>query len=433
MLYGGQYGGLDRYMPKRAREITPIELKRLGAGLHAVGGVAGLHLQVGVSGGRSWLLRTMVGAKRREIGLGSYPEIGLAMARQKAAETRDVIRQGGDPVERRKIARSALIAAQKRGLLFSQAVDLFTPVKSAELSAGKYRDSWRDSIDKYAMPHLGSSSVEDIKLQDVLNVLEPIWNTKTVTADKLRRKLNELLDYATVKGHRYGPNPARWAGNLSMVLSAPSKVSNEENYPSLQLKDAARFWSRLATRDGMGASALRFQTLTATRSGAVRFMRWHEIDINQRIWTVQPGRQSSKIMRKDSPKRVPLDDRLMEILSDIPRQPDNDIVFWAPKGGALSDATMAKLMRNIHLDDVRAKSGGFVDAKTDRSVVPHGTRSTFKVWATEHAGYDWNLSEAALWHRLGTKVEQTYARTDLIDRRRDMMSAWGNFLAGSSS
>lgn len=420
-------------MPKRAREMSPIELKRLGAGLHAVGGVAGLHLQVGVGGGRSWLLRTMVGAKRREIGLGSYPEVGLALARQKAAEIRDVIRKGGDPIEQRKAARSALIAIQKRGLLFSEAVDLFTPVKAAELSAGKYRDSWRDSIDKYAMPYIGSKFVEDIELQDILSVLEPIWHAKTVTADKLRRKLNELLDYATVRGHRRGPNPARWVGNLSMVLSAPSMASNEENYPSLQLKDAPRFWSELAKRDGMGALALRFQILTATRAGAVRFMSWNEIDIDRRIWTVQPGRQSSKILRKDGPKRVPLDDKMLEILAQVPREAGNDIVFWAPRGGALSDATMAKLMRNIHIDDLRAQGSGFVDAKTERAVVPHGTRSTFKVWATEHAGYDWNLSEAALWHRLGSKVERTYARTDLIDRRRDMMSAWGNFLAGAKS
>lgn len=220
-------------MRKRAKEISAIELKRLEPGTHAVGGVAGLHLQVTQGGGRSWLLRAMVGIKRREIGLGPYPEVGLAGARQKAAEARDLIRQGVDPVERRKAARAQLVATHKHGLMFSQAVDLFEPVKATELSKGKYRDQWRDSIDKYAIPFLGQTLVQDITLQDILRVLEPIWPTRTVTADKLRRKLNEVLDFATVKGHRGGPNPALWEGNLSLVLPSPSIVSGEENFPAL--------------------------------------------------------------------------------------------------------------------------------------------------------------------------------------------------------
>lgn len=411
--------------------MSAVELKRLCDGVHAVGGVAGLHLQVGPGAGRSWLLRAMVGAKRREIGLGPYPEIGLASARQKAADVRDLIRQGVDPVEQRKVVRTELIAAQKRGILFSNTVDLFTPVKSAELSEGKYRDQWRDSIDKYAMPILGQMLVHEITLQDLLRVLEPIWATKTVTADKLRRKLNEILDFATVKGHRHGANPARWAGNLSMVLPSPSAVSDESHYPSLQLKDAARFWAELQTREGMGASALRFQTLTLTRAGAVRFMRWTEVDLQTRLWTVQPGRQSSKISRRDSPRRIPLTDEMIALLDSLPLQPDTELVFWSPKGGPLSDATMAKLMRGIHAEDIRAGGAGFVDAKTGKSAVPHGTRSTFKVWAAERMDYDWNLSEAALWHKLGNKVEQAYARTDMVEKRRSMMEAWASFLMGS--
>jgi hypothetical protein len=230
-------------MPKRAREMSAIELKRLGHGVHAVGGVAGLHLQVSEGKGRSWLLRATVGIKRREIGLGPYSEIGLSIARQKASEMKELVRSGVDPIEMRKSARAELLSAQKRGLLFSKALDLFTPVKTAALSNGKYRDQWRDSIDRYAIPTLGPMMVQDIGLQDILQVIEPIWASKTVTAEKLRRKLNEILDYATVKGHRIGPNPARWDGNLSLVLPSPSSVSGGENYPALQLTDNPRFWS----------------------------------------------------------------------------------------------------------------------------------------------------------------------------------------------
>lgn len=151
----------------------------------------------------------MGSSKRREIGLGPFPEVGLATARQKAADYKDLIRRGIDPVQQRKAARAELLAVEKRGLPFLKAVDLFEPIKVAELSDGKYRKQWRDSIDKYAIPVLGQMPVQDIALQDVLRVLEPIWHSKTVTADKLRRKINEIWDYTTVKGHRSGPNPAR--------------------------------------------------------------------------------------------------------------------------------------------------------------------------------------------------------------------------------
>ena len=417
-------------MPRRAKELSAIELRRLTAGVHAVGGVAGLYLQVSEGAGRSWLLRVTVGTKRREIGLGPFPEVGLAVARQKAAEARESIRQGVDPVEKRKALRAELFAAQRRGLTFASAVDLFEPIKAAELSEGKYRDQWRASIDRYAVPVLGKMLVSDIGLHDILRVLEPIWTTTTVTADKLRRKVNEVLDFATVKGHRNGPNPARWAGNLSLVLPSPSSMGREENYPALQLNDAPRFWTALLLRDGMGAAALRFQTLTATRVGAVRFMTWRELDMKQRLWTVQPGRRMSKIGRRDDAKRVPLTDATLEILESLPRSSEQDLVFCAPRGGALSDATMAKLMRIIHAADVRRGGSGFIDAKTGEVAVPHGTRSLFKVWANERTGYESNLSEAALWHRLGNKVEQAYARTDMVEKRRQMMADWATFLTG---
>lgn len=419
-------------MPKRARELTAIEVRRLGPGVHAVGGVAGLYLQVSEGAARSWLLRVAIGVKRREIGLGAFPEVGLAAARTKAAEHKALIKQGIDPVEQRKSAKAELVALQKRGLTFSNAVDLFEPIKAAELSEGKYRQQWRDSIDKYAIPVLGNLLVNDIALHDVLEVLEPIWENKTVTADKLRRKINEVLDFATVKGHRSGANPARWEGNLSFALPSASSVSGDESYPALQLKDSHRFWAALGGREGMGAAALSFQTLTATRVGAVRLMTWSEIDIGGCLWTVQPGRKMSKIGRRDSPKRVPLTKAMIALLEALPKMKGCDFVFWAPSGGPLSDATLPKLMRTIHEADLKKGGSGFVDAKTKAITVPHGTRSTFKVWASEYASFDWNLSEAALWHKLGNKVEQAYARTDLVEKRRKMMEDWGHFLCGCS-
>jgi integrase len=420
-------------MPKRAKELAAIEVKRLGEGMHAVGGVPGLCLQVNGATAKSWILRVTVGTKRREIGLGVYPEVGLANARLRAFEVKDEIRRGIDPVERRKEARAAIALDQMRGLTFTAAVELFLPVKAQELAVGKYRDQWRDSLFKYAIPTIGNMRVHDIQVSDILRILEPIWAEKYVTADKLRRKLNEILDFCTVKGYRSGPNPARWEGNLSHALSSLSGVSREENFPALQFQDLPRFWAALKLREGMGAAALMFQTLTATRAGAIRFMTWAEINVEERVWTVQPERQASKIGKKESAKRVPLTGEMVEILHRLPRHQGNDLVFWAPRGGALSDATMGKLLRAMHQADVKAGNRGFVDAKTQEIAVPHGIRSTFKNWAIERTNYEWQLSEAALWHKLGNKVESSYARSDMLEKRRKLMADWGSFVRGAGS
>jgi integrase len=314
------------------------------------------------------------------------------------------------------------------GISFAFAVDRYLPVKALELAAGKYRDQWRDSIDKYAIPVIGNMLVHDIGLEDILRVLEPIWSEKNVTADKLRRKLNEVLDFCTVKGHRSGPNPARWEGNLSHALGSLSGAGTEEHFPALQFKDLPRFWDALCNRGGMGAAALSFQILTATRTGAVRYMTWDEVDLVENVWTVQPERQASKIGKKDGAKRIPLTDDMVRLLDALPRQDGSNLVFWAPRGGALSDATMAKLMRVIHEADLKLGNDGFIDAKTKVGVVPHGTRSTFKNWAIEKTNFDWQLSEVALWHKIGNKVESSYARMDMLEKRRQMMADWGEFV-----
>lgn len=160
-------------------------------------------------------------------------------------------------------------------------------------------------------------------------------------------------------------------------------------------------------------------------------MAWSEVDLKARLCTVKAGRQSSKIPRRDVPKRVPLTEDMIVLLESLPRQASSDLVFWAPRGGALSDATLAKLLRTIHEADLQAGRAGFVDAKTGEVAVPHGTPSSFKVWASEHTSYDWNLSEAALWHKLGPKVEQAYARSDMVEKRREMMSDWASFLTSA--
>ncbi len=415
-------------MPRRAKELSAIEVRRLGRGVHNVGGVAGLLMQVSDSGAQSWLLRVRVGDKRREIGLGPFPEVSLAKAREKAAEAKESIRNGIAPVEARKAARSALLTSQRQGLTFIEAFEKYAAKKLPELRTERYRNQWRATVEKYAFPELGDMLVQDISRDDILRVLHPIWETRTETATKLRQRVEKTLDYAKAAGHRTGDNPAAWRGNLELALSAPSKIAPKENYPALQLDDAARWWTDLHKREGTGATALAFQALTASRTGAVRFATWDEIDLDARLWTIQAGRTASKIPPNGKPHRVPLTDTMVALLQALPRM--GNLIFTAQRGGSMSDATLGKVMRTIHETNLMSGGEGYLDARTKKPAVPHGLRSCFRVWVTERTNFDGDMAEIALAHMVGSKVRQAYDRSDMIEKRRAMMDDWGQFLRG---
>lgn len=438
-------------MPPRAKELTPTQIKGLkhSGGKKpvrvAVGGVSGLHVQIWPSGAKSWVLRTRYGEwaettlsdgtiqrgrKKRELGLGAYPDVLPGAARDKAREAKAKLEAGIDPIAEKKAIQAALIAAARREMTFAEACEKFATQKIKEFSTQKYREQWQRTVELYALPDLGKMAVQDVGLQDVLRVLTPLWDEKNVTAVKVRERVEKVLAWATVQGHRTGDNPARWRGNLDMVLPAPSKVAGGENYPALRLDDVAWWWQALQGRDGMGVKALAFQAMTATRSGAIRFATWDEIDLAAKVWTIQPGRKASKIPASEKAKRIPLTDSMVALLEALPRLAGSDFVFWAPRGGALSDAALGKMMRVIHEADLKSGGKGFVDAKTGEQAVPHGLRSTFRTWVAERTAFDGDLAEVALFHKVGSKVAQAYNRTDQVEKRRHMMAAWGNFVQG---
>lgn len=256
-------------MPKVAKELSALDVKRLqhpGTGANAtfaVGGVSGLLLQITPNGGRTWLLRVSVGGKRREIGLGGFPDVTLAQARERAREAKDKIRRGVDPVEERKTAKATLAETRRRGLTFAEATDRCLAAKLDAFKNAKHRQQWENTLQTYAMPEIGEMRVDEIAVQDVLRVLEPIWQSKTETASRLRGRIETVLSWATVAGHRSGDNPARWAGNLKELLPAAAKVAKKGNQPALQIDDAPRWFEAIRGRDGMGARALEFAALTA--------------------------------------------------------------------------------------------------------------------------------------------------------------------------
>ena len=247
-------------------------------------------------------------------------------------------------------------------------------------------------------------------------------------------------------GHRTGDNPARWKGNLSEILPKPAKVAKADNQPALALGDVSRWWADLAQREGMAAQALRFLTLTAARSGEVRGMTWDEIDFGTAdetddtpvatlatsatrgaVWTVPASR-----MKAGRAHRVPLTAEAVALLKSLPRLDGSPYVFFAPRGGMLSDMSISAVMRRMQEAQEKADAPGYLDPASKRPAVPHGLRSTFRQWAAER-GYPRDMAEIALAHFIGSEVERAYQRSDMLDRRREMMAAWARFLGGEAT
>lgn len=428
-------------MPKRAKELGALDVKRAAHSGTSdrnewtqVGGIAGLILQITPNGSKSWLLRTLIGGKRRAIGLGPYPEVGLAEARDRAREAKAKVRDGVDPIEERKAARAALAAQAARNLTFAEAAAKWIEAKLSDRPEKSQR-AVRSTLERYAFPEIGALTVQEIATQDVVRALQTIWTDKPDTAQKLRTYLEGILSWATVAGHRTGDNPARWGGNLKELLPAPSVVmrGRSGNFPAIPVSRLADWWAELSRREGMSAEALRFAALCASRSGEVRGATWDEIDLDAGLWVIPPAR-----MKMGREHRVPLPKAAVDLLRQLPRQAGNALVFPSVQAGKmLSDMSVSAVMRRMQADAeaAAAKAGepvegaGWRDPRTGRPAVPHGLRSSFRDWAAER-GYERDLAEIALAHIVGSEVERAYRRTDMIERRRAMLEAWSNFLHG---
>ncbi len=394
-------------MPRRAKELSAIEISRLAApGLHFVGGVAGLALKVQPSGAKSWMLRISVAGKRRDMGLGGFPDVTLADARRRAREEREKVDKGIDPIDERKAATSRLRAEQAKAITFKASALAYIEAHEAGWRNAKHAEQWRNTLAS-TYPAIGALQVRDVGLQQVLAVLNPIWKTKTETASRLRGRIESVLDWATARGYREGLNPARWKGHLDHLLPAPGKITRVGHHSAVAVGEIGRFMSDLRVQPGVGARALEFVILTAARSGEVRGAKWSEIDLGAALWTV-PGER----MKAGKEHRVPLSVAALEVLRAQPRFEGAELVFPAPRGGLLSDMTLVAVMRRMQVN-----------------AVPHGFRSTFRDWCSERTNYPREVAEMALAHTIGDKVEAAYRRGDLFDKRRLMMAEWAAFVA----
>jgi integrase len=291
--------------------------------------------------------------------------------------------------------------------------------------------SWLQSIAVVTLPNRTSSpgpppakspgwmfaGLSPYKRPDLRNAVEHV-----------RGRIEAVLSWATVSGYRSGDNPARWAGNLKEMLPAPAKLKGAENQPAIQLTDAVRWFASLRGRDGIGGRALEFLALTACRSGEVRGALWEEIDLGKQLWIVPAAR-----MKMEREQRVPLSDAAVVVLQALPRFDGVSLVFSAPRGGQLSDMTLSSMMKRIHKTETKLGRVGFVDRVSKRPAVPHGLRSTFRDWVAEVTQFPGEMAEAALAHRVSNAVEAAYRRGDMMEKRRQIMAEWADFLFGSSS
>jgi integrase len=399
-------------MPKIAEELSALEVKRLKEpGLHFVGGVPGLALQI-TDTARSWLLRVAVGGKRREIGLGGFTTTnGIAEARRKAQEARDKIREGLDPVQERRSARAALKAGRLTSITFKQAAESYIADQEAGWSNSKHAGQWSATLGTYAYPTLGSIQVADITTAHVLEVLKKdnFWTAKPETASRVRQRIEKVLAAADAAAGRERLNPARWEV-IGKTLPAKTKVAKVEHHKALPWQEIPAFMARLREQVGNGARALEAAILTAARSGEVRGMTWGEVDLDQKQWTIPAHRMKAK-----KEHRVPLSNAALTVLQDIVpsggRVAADQLVFpGAKKDTQMSDMTLAAVLRRMKVD-----------------VTTHGFRSSFRDWAGEATNHPREVIEHALAHQLKNAAEAAYARGDMLAKRMVLMEAWARW------
>ena len=390
-------------------------------GTNHVGGVRGLILNVTMYGSRSWVLRYQVAGKRRDFGLGSYPSVTLADAREAARAARAKLAQGIEPIEDARRARARLVAEIHACMTFGEAAKRYIASHEKGWKNAKHAQQWQRSLDMYAMSVLGKVPVQEVSLPTVLKVLEPIWASKTETATRLRGRIESIIDWAIARGYRTDSNPARWKGLLDKLLPAPSKVTKTTHFEALPYAQLPTFMEQLVAQEGMGAKALQFVIMTAARSGEVRGAIWEEIDLAARMWTIPAER-----MKASKAHRVPLSDAAIALLQDMKaltlaagRTTGKAYVFPSPNsrdpelGSPLSDMTLTAVLRRLKLE-----------------VVPHGFRSTFRDWCAEQTDYPNEVAEMALAHAVGNKVEAAYRRGDLFGKRQQLMQDWADYALG---
>jgi len=397
-----------------AREIGKLSALSVSclkeSGFYSDGG--GLYLRVTSSGGKFWAFRFMRYGKAREMGLGALHALPLAKARVKAAECRELLSEGIDPIEARneRAAKAKMDAVHEK--TFKQCAEAYIDAHYSQWRNVKHAQQWNNTLKSYVYPVFGNIAVQRIDVALVMKVLEPLWCVKTETAKRIRGRLEAILDWARAREYRHGENPARWRGHLKNLLATPSKVKRTKHQPSLPYNQIGGFIAALRKQSGdKAAVALEFTILTAARTSETIGATWNELNLEKGIWTIPADR-----IKAGREHRVPLSEAALKLLRRLePERDESQKVHYVFKGGRrgkpLSNMAMLTLLRRMKRKDVTV----------------HGFRSTFRDWAAEQTNFPREVAEAALAHAIEDKVEAAYRRSDLFEKRRLLMEQWARY------
>jgi integrase len=353
----------------------------------------------------------------RDMGFGAVGDpYDLDAFRLEALKARTLVYQGIDPIEDRRIKKGTAKAESVKATTFAQCAK--ECIKGLSVTwrggmGGRQAAQWEQSLRDHAYSVLGQLPVAMVEKAHVLAVLTPLWSDKTVTADRLRGRIEQVLDWARAHGLRSGDNPAQWRGGLEHALPKASKVKTVTHLAALPYVEIPSFMARLRAREGTVARLIEFVILTGSRLGEAQGARWGEIDVDAGVWSVPPGRMKGK-----REHRVPLSDRALEILSEMPQREGSALVF---SGLRNADRPVSATRISDVLKEVAAPA----------VVTSHGFRSSFCDWANDCTGYQRETIEAALAHQTGDKVELAYKRSDVLVKRRSLMNDWSSYCAGA--
>jgi integrase len=397
---------------KKIELLSAVKVRNLkGPGVFSDGG--NLYFRIAPGGTCSWTFRFAVQGKTRYMGLGAYPEISLADARELAMGCRKLLQEGIDPIEHRRAQRGTQRAAEAKALTFDDCVRGYINTHEAEWTNPRHRTQWAKTVADYVSPVFGKKPVAQVDQADVLKALEPIWRDKVETASRVRGRIEAVLSWAAAHGLRpSGDNPAQWT-RLKHLLPKKSKVRPVENFAALPYSEIGAFVAALRESSDLAARCLEFTILTAVRTNEALGARWEEFEVNESgawTWTI-PGSRT-KLGREH---RVPLSApavAIVERLQDL--RGDSDFVFpGARQGRPLTAGAMLTLIKRMGRGDITV----------------HGFRSTFRDWAGEVTHHPNHVVEQALAHAIGSAVEAAYRRGDLFEKRRRLMTDWADYCA----
>jgi integrase len=394
-------------MARTVNQLTTTKVQKLEApGMYPDG--AGLYLQVTGADAKSWVFRYSLRGKAREMGVGSLRKVTLADARRKAAEYHKLLDGHVDPIEHRVQARAAAALVNATSITFKEAAARYIAMRGKGLRNAKHAAQWGTTIATYAAPILGNLSVRNIDVGHVHRVLEPIWSTKPETAGRVRGRIEKILGWAKVNNYRDGENPARWRDNLDQLLPKLSEVRKVKHHPALPYAELPAFMEKLREEKGTAARALEFAILTAARTEEVILAGPSEINRREKLWTAPA--EHMKLKREHL---VPISDRAMQLIDGA----SESYLFPSPShpDKHLSNMAMLKVLERMGYDHVTV----------------HGFRSTFKDWTRDRTRFENYVSEAALAHASGDKIEAAYARSSVLDKRRKLMEDWAAFCASN--